>query len=253
MKELWILRHSYKLSYFPKKWEKHSRYKENPFDEPLTSFGLSLAEKTGLVLAKKSKVLKDNKIKYIYCSPFTRCIQTAIQVIKSIKKIHGIELKIIILYGLGESLLYRPTVSFQNDTIKYTKPDYAPLLNGKKYKTKIDSKMSPTNLKKRFKNYIVGVISKPHGIETPEEESLRMFKVIKGIGDQQDSAIIIGHAHTVDLAYNYFIKPKTPLSSYSFGGPDHSCTMMGISQNEKELNSPWKLFYKPQTVATCQM
>lgn len=256
MKELWVLRHSHKLSYFPEKWEKHPRYKENPFDEPLTQFGLSLAEKTGIMLAKKSKALKDNKIQYIYCSPFTRCIQTAIQVIKAVKKVHDIELKIIVLYGLGESLLFRPTVSFtdKDDTIKYTKPESVPFRNGaKKYKTTMDSKMSPANLKKRFKGYIVGVIAKPHGIETWEEESLRMFKVIKGIGNQKDSAIIIGHAHTMDLAYNYFTKPKIPLTSYSFGGPEHVCTMMGVIRDEKEEpQKKWKLIYKPQTVATCR-
>jgi broad specificity phosphatase PhoE len=250
MKELWILRHSHKLSYLPEKWGKHPRYKENPFDDPLTPCGLSLAEKTGVKLVRKSKALKDNKIQYIYCSPFTRCIQTAIQLIKAVKKELGIELKIIILYGLGESLIFTPTVSFQEDTIKYTKPDSVQLPNGKKYKTTIDLKMSPANLKKRFKGFIVGVIAKPHGIETSEEESLRMFKVIKGIGDQQDSAIIVGHAHTLDLAYNYFTKPKVPLDTYSFGGPNQVCTMMGVARDEKEKR--WKLIHKPQKVDICR-
>ena len=139
---------------------------------------MSSAEKSGIIIANKSNAIKEGSLLYIYCSPFTRCIQTAIQVIKAIKHLLDIDLKIIVLYGLGESILYRPTVSFQADDIKYTKPDSVPFDNiKKKYKSAIDSKMSPKNLKKRFNDYIVGVISKPHGIETWEEESLRMFKV----------------------------------------------------------------------------
>lgn len=252
MKELWILRHSHKLSYVSGKWEKHTRYNENPMDDPLTPCGLSLAEKTGAIIANKSKVLKDGTLPYIYCSPFTRCIQTAIQVIKAIKKILDIDIKIIILYGLGESLVYRPTVSFQDDDIKYTRPDTV-IFNKKKYRSTIDSKMSPKNLKKRFGDYIVGVISKPHGIETWEEESLRMFKVIKGIGDQKESAIIVGHAHTLDIAYNYFTKPITPVISYTYGDRENTCTMMGVTKeniSEKKAYK-WKLFYKPHTISDC--
>ena len=241
-KELWVMRHSYKLSYEPEKWKKHPRFKENPYDEPLTPFGMKLATKAGQMLIKKSKDLKAGKIKYIYCSPFTRCIQTAIQVIREIKKELKQELKIIVVYGLGESIIQRPTIVFNGNKIKFVEPKTAKRLGSRKRrKTTLDKKMNPANLEKRFKGYISGVIAKYYAIETWEEESERMFKAIKAVGDQKSSSIIVGHAHTIDLAYNYY-SGKTPIPSYEFGGPDHVCTIMGFERTNKK----WKMIYKPK-------
>jgi len=241
-KELWVIRHSYKLSYEPEKWKKHPRYKENPFDEPLTDFGMALATEAGANLIKKSKDLKAGKITYIYCSPFTRCIQTAIQIIKEVKKVLKLDLKIIVVYGLGESIIKRPTISFQGSKIKPINPvSVSHRGSKKKWKSILDKKMSPANLKKRFKGYVTGVIAKPYGIETWREESERMFKAIKAVGDQKSSGIILGHTHTIDLAYNYY-SGKTPVPSYTFGGSKDVCVTVGFEKKSKK----WKMSHKPK-------
>lgn len=240
MSELWVLRHGHKLSYFPEKWKKTSRYQENPFDEPLTKYGHELAKKCAKELLKKSKDLKDGKIRHIYCSPFTRCVETAMAIIKESKH----PLKLVIVYDLGESVLGRDTVYFQGDTIKFAKPDSIPYPGTKKqWKTTIDKKMTPSGLKKRYGEHIKEFIvpKKMHSVETWHDESKRMFKAIKRIANLKEPKIIVGHAHTLDLAYNYFNQPKTPISSYTFGGPESVNTLMGFRKEEKSF----KMIYKP--------
>mgnify|MGYP006449016553 CR=1 FL=1 len=76
------IRHSERLDSKNKlKWKRSKRYKENPEDTPITKEGIKIAEKkTNIILEK----MKD--IDYIYSSPLTRCIETALVIKKSIKK-----------------------------------------------------------------------------------------------------------------------------------------------------------------------
>lgn len=243
-KEQWVFRHSHKLSYYPEKWKKHARFKENPFDEPLTPFGMQLATRCGKFISEKSKALREGRIKFIYCSPFTRCMQTAIQIIKVVKKTLNHNLKIVVVYDLGESLLGRDTVSIKNGKIKLTKAKYATFYGSRgKWTSTVDKKMEPAGLEKRFGEYIEGCVYSKLGIENWGDESKRMFKAIKAISNKTESSIIVGHAHTLDLAFNYFANPSEPLTSYTFGGPNNVCTVMGFSCSEKDK---WKIIQKPK-------
>lgn len=51
-------------------------------------------------------IVNPNSFAYLYSSPYTRCVQTAIQIAKDFKDAGGKELKISIEYGLAENITY---------------------------------------------------------------------------------------------------------------------------------------------------
>jgi phosphohistidine phosphatase SixA len=232
MKEIWILRHSHRRDYEPD-WNKHPRYKENNFDTPLSKYGFELAKKGAYEIIKRSKALQNNNIKYIYCSPYTRCIQSAIEIIKEVKNKLNFDLKLIIVYDLGESGWWA----------KYD--DYE--FNGNKLninKVLIDLKMKPTGIKKRFKNYITKIIGKTIKDVTYDKELETMTNAILNINNKEkNSYIIVGHLDTIRLGYKYFyqdkIKKKEP--KWATGGEKYVNTIMGFS----EKNKKFKMIYKP--------
>ena len=85
-------------------WESSERFKVNHFDEPLTEKGLQESYETGKKLI--NHIQDPNTFAYLYSSPYTRCIQTAIQIAKGFKEVSGKELKIRVEYGLAENINY---------------------------------------------------------------------------------------------------------------------------------------------------
>lgn len=234
MDELWVVRHGHKLSYNPTKWLKSGRFQENPFDDPLSDLGKLTTSKCGGELLKRSH----SKILKIYCSPFTRCMQTAVNIIKSSG---WFDMRIVVDYDLAESITARDTVVFEDNKMKLVRPTSVPYSGTKKnWKSTIDKKMMPGHLRKRFGAYIDTYEGTPPGIETSEQESKRMFKAVKKIAKLPGSKIIVGHAHTLDIAYNY-LSGKPPIPTYQFGGPDHVNTMIGFLRTK----SGHKIIYKP--------
>ncbi|MFN4950530.1 MAG: phosphoglycerate mutase family protein [Flavobacteriales bacterium] len=87
-----------------KAWESSERFKVNHFDEPLTDLGMEESYLTGKNLM--NHIVKPETFAYLYASPYTRCIQTAIQIAKGFKDAGGKELKIRVEYGLAENINY---------------------------------------------------------------------------------------------------------------------------------------------------
>ena len=232
-REIWIIRHGHRRDYEPG-WKKHPRYKENFRDTPLSKYGFELAEKSGFELVKKSKALKNKEIKYIYCSPYTRCIQTAIEIIKVVKKELKYDIKLIIVYKLGESGWW---------------PKYEDIkINGDKIeldKVLIDKKMKPNYLKKKYKKYISKIIGSDIKDVTYDKELETMIKeIIKINNKEKDSYIIMGHLDTIKLAYKYYNQNKKIEKNPKWATGDaskHCNVIMGFLENDKD----YKMIYKP--------
>jgi broad specificity phosphatase PhoE len=243
MRELWIFRHGDKLSYDTNEWKKHRRYKENPFDPPLTTPGLKLAKASGVELIKKSAALRGKKIKYIYCSPMTRCVQTALQIIKVVREKIGYEIEIIIVDDLAESMLPRNQIKFQVNKIKFIIPKYYEQ-DGKKWTTMIDKKIQSAELKKKYGEIKKVIVSKkPFRIENPNDESIRMFKAILKISKIKQDSIIIGHSNTLDISYNYFNQKNNKHKNYDFNGRKMVNTMIGFKYDESKKS--YQMIYQP--------
>lgn len=81
-------------------WLASDRYKENPFDDPLTDLGRSETLETIRQLLDVSDL---NKLDYIYASPYSRTMETA-QIVSDFTATMGKRLLIRIEYGLRENL-----------------------------------------------------------------------------------------------------------------------------------------------------
>lgn len=82
--------------------ESSERFKANHFDEPLTDLGMEESCQIGKNLMKH--LVKPESFAYLYASPYTHCIQTAIQISKGLKDAGGKELKLRVEYGLAENI-----------------------------------------------------------------------------------------------------------------------------------------------------
>jgi len=261
-KEIWIFRHGRRLNYDkPNEWIKLPRYKENHYDTPLSDLGFKLAYKSGLELIEKSNAIKNNKIKFIYSSPFTRCIQTAIEIIKAIKDKLGYQLKIIVVYNLGETgSYYSPNYTFKNNKLMISKPEkkyMIPYLKKIKNFFKlentdiIDSKLKPDALKRKYKEYIHKTIGSNIEYESKDDVSFRMANTIININKKEkNSYIIVGHWETAYLSYKYFnqnnqniydIKNTCYPSDWVLGWSKTCNVMMGF----EEIDSGYKMIYEP--------
>lgn len=93
-----FIRHSEKLDFVDKNaWEKSERFKENPYDEPLSPNGIKMAQ-TYL----RNVFVTPKKFSFIYSSPLTRCVETSLCFQKYILKKFNTLVPIRIEYGLSE-------------------------------------------------------------------------------------------------------------------------------------------------------
>lgn len=84
-----FIRHSERLdSVDMQKWKKHERYNENEYDPVLSKNGKNIA--TNQLVKIMNDKYKGGHIDYIYSSPFSRCVETALQfkiyILKKYKK-----------------------------------------------------------------------------------------------------------------------------------------------------------------------
>ena len=76
----WIVRHGERIDKVDKNWKRENKNKCH--DPPLTKTGKWQAKLSGRNIRRR----ETNKIKYIYTSPFTRCIETSLEMLKEIRK-----------------------------------------------------------------------------------------------------------------------------------------------------------------------
>ena len=131
------IKHSARLDKLhPENWKKSKRFKQNKFDPPLNR---KIGEKVAKRAIHKLFETGFNKIKYIYSSPLTRCIQTALIIQKEIKKKFNQDIKIRIEYGLTELEIDKPI--FKNDKFNYSNKNY------------LDSELELDNIIKNYGDY----------------------------------------------------------------------------------------------------
>ena len=189
----------------PENWIKSKRFKQNKFDTPLN-------RKIGEKVAKRSihKLFETgfNKIKYIYSSPLTRCVQTALIIQKEIKKKFNQDIKIRIEYGLTELEKDKPV--FRNNKFDYSNKDY------------LDSELKLENIVKNYGDYFdtsyKSIIDfseiKLEISELPfYNRSINVYQKIK-LEINDENTIIIGDTIFMYIVYSYLAQ-KTDKSKFN--------------------------------------
>jgi phosphohistidine phosphatase SixA len=225
-------------------WKKSKRYKENPYDEPLTIKGV---EETIQTAQQLLKIIDINHFKYIYSSPMTRCMETAKNIIDVIKKETGKEYKIRIVYDLTESVdlgYYAHAITFINKVQKLNylmKP-----IRDDDVITTIDEKLKFNNLVKKYKKYIDSDYKSTNPVDIDPKLRIKNYTHII---DQivKDNSIIVGHAgdpfftlyHYI-MQDKYNVKKQIQLEMKTGGIPN--CNFVTIFKKMKK----WKVSFGPE-------
>lgn len=256
MKELIYIRHGERVSLqddmtIIDQWKASQRYKENPFDEPLTDRGIQEAKQTGINLPKITDITKYN---HIYCSPLTRCIETAINMIESIHKITGKRLKIRIEYAFNEiPYILGKTISlfnFTGLTIKETFviPNEIPM-----YKP-IDDALKFANLLTKYGEHIdatyISSLS-DDTLLTDQKTTINNFiNALNRIITSEDNIMMCCHGGEVYyLLYNYLTNKE-----FDYNKMMHMITKTGSRKKIifvsmfKQKMSYWKNVMKAQRI-----
>ena len=246
MTEIFICRHTDRLDKSKEKdyWFKGKRIKENPWDSPLSSTGIYNSKRMADKLMKKTDM---TTIKYLYSSPISRCMETAINIVEKVYKKTGHKIYIRVEYGLTEPLInFYTTVYFEGDKIKSIPiPEEK---NGKKYYTKIDKKLYPSELKKKYKNYLDTKYKSciDHKDVTGGSETINIKRAIKAIKKIiKKNTVIITHGTITYWAYQYICqnKPSLTMCPKKFTGRKNTGVMVGFKIQKGKI--PGKLIYKP--------
>lgn len=197
MSNLWIVRHSERLQHVDKeKWNKSKRKQTNFNDDPITKNGIQIARKCALKLINDEPELE--KYKYIYSSPMTRCIQTAIILASKINKLKRLSLKIRIEYGLVDNISKAdiPFPIFKNGNLEHATTFIA-----------IDEQIEIQNIIKRFDKYKKYFDVSYKSIQTLEEAKIihfdpiiqcnRKYNVFDTIAKMDSNAICCTHGEVV--------------------------------------------------------
>lgn len=195
-RDIFVMRHGFKLSYESKdEWIHNTRYRENPFDTPLTHRGFEEAASNAPLIFG---------INYIYTSPLTRCLQTAIEIAKEKA------CKIRIEYGLLEALNWGPVIFKNGEFIWDTSAEMNDPYNKKSWKSMIDSKLMPDNLLEMYPNIIdmkYESIYGPNDVSLFEDTltvSKRIVNVFEHItGIDPDNICLITHAQPLEIMTKY--------------------------------------------------
>jgi hypothetical protein len=181
-------------------WESSDRFKVNHFDEPLTDVGLNESYQTGKNLL--NHIVKLENFAYVYASPYTRCIQTAIQIAKGFKDAGGKDLKIRVEYGLAENINYGqgylPKIEGGAITEDfYPKYFYKDREGNVKYHP-FDDLLSYENHKLNYPEYLDLEYNPLFGIEDINDCNMKkefemQIKTAKRIIDSPESGIMVSH------------------------------------------------------------
>jgi len=210
---IYLLRHAERIDQSKnlkekESWNKSLRYKTNLYDIPLSLNGITQAYNN------IGKILKnfDGEFDYIYCSPMTRCVQSALQFQKYIFDKYDKLILVRIEYGLTIHLFKENEMFWLGSNIK--------LQNDKFIVTKIyefvDKYLDRDKIYKRYgiKRFDItytGIISREQiNLEQTYTDSISSridtIKKITSIVDKSKLTIICAHCETCHLIYNYINK-----------------------------------------------
>tara|TARA_B110000908_G_C10261947_1_gene460008 strand:- start:3173 stop:3820 length:648 start_codon:yes stop_codon:yes gene_type:complete len=97
----YIIRHSERLDFFDQElWRRTERFISNNKDPPITRRGVTIALDATLKVISNINNIKEYQ--YIYSSPFSRCIDTAIIIANTIDLRTGHKVKLRVDYALRE-------------------------------------------------------------------------------------------------------------------------------------------------------
>ena len=225
-------------------WFNSKRYKENPWDMPLSELG---KQNTHAMANNLMKQIDVTELRYFTVSPIARCMETAIHMIDYIFNTTKHRIKIRVEYGITEPLVSIDMTYFEKNTIKGVQANYVER-NGIKYKTKIDKKLYPKELKKKYSKYLdtdfesvqnykdMGATSRNNNIK----RSLKAFRRLT-----KNTQVVITHA---SIAFWFHMSttqqkpnPSKDLFAECFGGKHSVGIMTGY---EFTKNKPAKVIYK---------
>lgn len=189
-------------------WNKSFRYKTNLYDIPLSLNGINQAYNN------IGKILKNFKgdFDFIYCSPMTRCVQSALQFQKYILDNFNKLVLVRVEYGLAVHLFKENEIFWLGSNIK--------LQNDKFVVTKIfefvDKYLDREKIYKRYDHKRFDTTYK--GIFTREQinseqtytdsicSRINTLKEIAAKVDKSKLTLICAHCETCHLAFNYIQK-----------------------------------------------
>lgn len=193
-------------------WSGSLRCKTNPYDIPLSLFGVSQA------YVNIGKVLKNysGDFNYIYTSPFTRCVQSSLQFQKYIFEKFNKLVLIRIEYGLVVHLFKENEIFNMGSNIK--------LVGDKFIVTKmfdfVDKYLEPDKIYKRYgaKRFdtkytsfmSVGIINNEQTYTDAINSRIETIKQIAKMSDKSKLTIVCAHCETCHLIHNYLNKKWIP-------------------------------------------
>ena len=213
---IYLLRHAERIDQSKdlkekESWNKSLRYKNNLYDMPLSLAGISQA------YLNIGKILKNFKgeFDFIYCSPMTRCIQSALQFQKYILDKFNVMVLVRVEYGLAVHLFKENEMFWLGSNIK--------LIHDKFIVTKIfefvDKYLDIDKIYKRYGakrfdiNYKTFMTREQINSEQTYTDSvssrINTMKQIAKLIDKSKLTIICAHCETCHLIYNYINKKWT--------------------------------------------
>lgn len=189
-------------------WNNSLRCKNNPYDIPLSLNGITQAY-TGI-----GKVLKgfQGDFDYIYCSPMTRCVQSALQFQKYIFEKYNKLVLVRIEFGLAVHLFKEYEMFWLGTNIKFKDDKF---IVTKMFEF-VDKYLDRIKIYKRYgvKRFDVGykeIVSREQiNLDQTYTDSIATrINTIKQIGlitDKSKLTIICAHCETCHLVYNWINK-----------------------------------------------
>jgi hypothetical protein len=217
---------------------KTDRYKTNKNDPPLTKNGLKLAnEKINTMLLN----INNEDLGFIYSSPFMRCIQTALEFQKVIKKKYKILIPIKIEYGLISNVanywyIYYPNakVNIKNNKIEYVK-DSAKFIDDEIENKSTFEKYGQDKFDLKYKS--IASINSINNESSMVNKINKTFNVIEKISNKLDfTKFNIVCTHGENIAYTKsFIENKWKYDNSSLFSGLKWCAYMKLNKINDEL------------------
>ena len=251
-KRIWMLRHGEREDVVNfESWKTFERFLLNRYDSPITIRGELQAKLSGIEIMKNQNI---KNIKYCYCSPFTRTIETALETVEEIERHTNHKIIIRIEYALCEI----PSVHlgwpiFENNVLNVHEGNI--VLATTRY---MDDDMTLENIYKKWERRITYFDINYNPISTFDEckyissdilENFnRPIEIYKSILDSEqnnsDDILIVTHGMVMTSILSSIRGTIIGKKSSEFKYSGHNtCCLIGI---EKITNdSEHKLFYGP--------
>jgi phosphohistidine phosphatase SixA len=237
-------------------WESSERFKVNHFDEPLTELGLQESYETGKNLI--NHIQDPNTFAYLYSSPYTRCIQTAIQIAKGFKEVSGKELKIRVEYGLAENINYGKEYLPKIDNGEITEYIYHDFFfkdrDGNIKYNPFDDYLSYESHKKNFVNHLDLSHEPLFGIDdinkcNIKKEFMMQIKTAKRIVDAPESGIVVSHGWMQSFYSQYVLLNRNHISPVEVDALLQGSTELNfvVIYNQNQ-DGTWERSLKPQRI-----